>query len=140
MKVFVATKQTQGTRKNDYSHTTDGELVYVSGNECDGESVDGHCGCRRGFSGMTSLRATTTAIVEERECDVPSLARGLRETLKGWERSEDSPHGFDEEYMEAWALEIAEDIKRVAGHFQVGDVVEKRGNIIQSRAVVLSRR
>ena len=41
MRFLVATKETQGQRKNDFSHAREGELVKF-GFECDGEEVDGN--------------------------------------------------------------------------------------------------
>jgi hypothetical protein len=66
MKVLVATRATQGTRGNDYHWAIEGELVRV-GEVCrkDRNDPDGGCGCGRGFAGLNSHRATTTARVAE---------------------------------------------------------------------------
>ena len=40
MKILVATKETQGNRKNDFCFCDEEEIVKA-GMECDGESVDG---------------------------------------------------------------------------------------------------
>lgn len=58
MKVFVATKEGQGLRENDFSHTDEGELVLFSyGCDRDKDNVDGGCGCRRGMNGFNTLKA-----------------------------------------------------------------------------------
>jgi hypothetical protein len=59
MKVFVSTKDGQGIRNNDFSWTNEGELVKFA-LECDGEKIDGKCGCRRSMSGFDTHKATTT--------------------------------------------------------------------------------
>lgn len=67
MYVLEATKETQGERDDDYVWTIDGELVFIPPLGCRTPS----CGCDRGFAGMTSHRATTTArIVDRPDMDV----------------------------------------------------------------------
>ena len=44
----------------------EGELVRFA-TECDGERVDGRCGCRRSMTGMSTLKATTTV-----RCEAPA--------------------------------------------------------------------
>lgn len=60
--VLEATRATQGSRDDDYNWTVDGELVFVPFIDCSDE----RCGCTRGFAGMTSHRATTTARIVDR--------------------------------------------------------------------------
>jgi hypothetical protein len=69
MKLLTATRTSQGERDGDFCHAIDGELVLL-GLVCatDQKNPDGGCGCGRAFSGMSSLRATTTA--EVRDLDV----------------------------------------------------------------------
>lgn len=62
MYVLAATTLTQGDRGDDYVWTIDGELVFVPTIECRAPG----CGCGRGFAGVTSHRATTTAVVAHR--------------------------------------------------------------------------
>jgi len=62
MYVLVATTETQGDRGNDYGWTVEGELVFVPTIEC----REPRCGCSRGFAGVSSHRATTTAMVVDR--------------------------------------------------------------------------
>jgi hypothetical protein len=62
MYVLEATKETQGDRDDDYVWTIEGELVFIPPLGCRTPS----CGCHRGFAGMTSHRATTTARIAER--------------------------------------------------------------------------
>lgn len=83
MKVLVATRETQGSVAGDYSHTVDGELVYIQASDC----ANPRCGCDRGFAGMASHRATTTArVVERPDLTEYDLRRALTDSLAagGW--------------------------------------------------------
>jgi hypothetical protein len=62
MKVLVATNETQGMFEDDYCSTVKGELVYIQTMACKNPA----CGCDRGFAGLSSERATTTAMVVDR--------------------------------------------------------------------------
>ena len=66
MKLLTATRERQGEQDGDFCFATDGELVLV-GDVCatDRADPDGGCGCGRAFAGMSSLRATTTALVRD---------------------------------------------------------------------------
>jgi hypothetical protein len=61
LKVLVATKQTQGQRKNDFCHVPEEELVRF-GFACDRDADDpnGSCGCNRSLIGFDCQKATTT--------------------------------------------------------------------------------
>jgi hypothetical protein len=66
MKLLTATRERQGERDGDFCHAIEGELVLL-GFVCatDQADPDGGCGCGRAFSGMSSMRATTTALVRD---------------------------------------------------------------------------
>ena len=66
MKVLVATSQTQGERADDYHWCVDGELVWIQ-EPCqrDRTRAVNSCGCGRGYAGLASHRATTTAKVQD---------------------------------------------------------------------------
>jgi hypothetical protein len=66
MKLLTATRERQGERDGDFCHAIEGELVLL-GFVCasDEKDPDGGCGCGRAFSGMSSMRATTTAVVRD---------------------------------------------------------------------------
>jgi hypothetical protein len=85
MKVLVATTETQGMFEDDYCWTVDGELVYIQSVSC----PDPLCGCTRGFAGLSSARATTTAVVVDRpNLQIGDLADALSDSLErsGWLR------------------------------------------------------
>jgi len=66
MNILMATTKGQGTRETDYTFAVEGELVWV-GSVCatDQRDPDGGCGCGRGFMGLSSHRATTSAEVRD---------------------------------------------------------------------------
>ena len=128
MKALVATKETQGRRTNDFSWTQEGELVTF-GSECDREPIDGQCGCKRAMSGLTTLKATTTVKVT----DLPGLTQEtLAEQIKShlikdWH--------FEEPIAASIASEDAAVLGGLADQFEVGDVLERRGNDFVRRLV-----
>ena len=126
MKVLVSTKEKQGLRKNDFCHVPDGELLAFS-TECDGESVDGNCGCRRSFSGIASHKGTTTAKVVEASLTRTELKDMLVKSITdaGWNISPES--------MRKLATDMAKDLVKLAAAFPTGSIVEKRGNTYQTR-------
>lgn len=78
MLVLIATNEMQGIAHDDYSWTIEGELVTPVATECaSGE----RCGCNRGFPGLASGFATTTAMVVDR----PGVTEAdLREAVYDW--------------------------------------------------------
>jgi hypothetical protein len=88
MKVLVATARTQGDRPNDYHWCIEGELVRI-GEVCplDRSDPDGGCGCGRGFGGLNSHRATTTARIAEVPLSRADYVEAIRSSLQqqGWD-------------------------------------------------------
>ena len=131
MRILVATKEGQGQRRNDFCHAREGEIV-VFGSECDGETVDGSCGCRRAMVGSLSLKSTTTMKV----VDMPHAEFRIRTAIRrrmergGWDKLM-TPEEIAEE-VEADARELL----RLAAAFPVGMIVERRGNQFQERRVM----
>ena len=74
MKLLTATRTGQGERDGDFCHAVEGELVLL-GLVCatDQKNPDGGCGCGRAFSGMSSMRATTTAVVHDLDVSVDDV-------------------------------------------------------------------
>ena len=131
MNLLTATSETQGQRTNDFNWCTEGELVKF-GMECDGEEVDGSCGCRRSMVGVQCNKATTTMKVIQIEMTRESLTNDLRDNYKegGW---------YDlmgAESAEKSIRREVEDLIRLSDSFPVGSIVEKRGNKFQVRKVV----
>ena len=130
MRVFVATKEGQGGRTNDFSWTKEGEYVTL-GFECDSDSgPDDNCGCHRSFCGVKSLKATTTAkVVEKRITTFRYRDIILGERIKaGWT----DLASIDREYISSMH-ELADELMEIASGFPVGAIVEKRGDSFQIR-------
>ena len=81
MKLLTATCERQGERDGDFCFAVEGELVLL-GYVCatDQADPDGGCGCGRAFSGMSSLKATTTALVR----DLDLSAEDVRLAVEGY--------------------------------------------------------
>lgn len=117
MKVLVATGRTQGNRASDYNWCIEGELVRI-GEVCprDRADPDGACGCGRGFGGLNSHRATTTAIV----ADVPLAREEYVEAI----RSSLQQQGWDP--CACCSVDEADDLAALVADWPVGAVVERR--------------
>jgi len=125
MKLLVATALTQGERQNDYCFAIEGELVLILPPcAADAKDPDGHCGCGRGFAGLVSARATTTAMVTEvADVTVQDYTEALRTGLQ------------DQGYVAGWADEMASGILELISPWPVGAVVERRLGVFRPRAL-----
>lgn len=125
MKVMVATRRGQGIRDNDYFHGSEGELVRIDiGCATDRDNPDGRCGCGRGFAGLTSSRAMTTAIIEDRPLSHRQFVDAVgRSCARDWQMHRGDPA----------VRELADDLLRFASAFDIGAVLERRGDLLQVR-------
>lgn len=146
MKVLIATNELQGTEPGDYSWTVEGELVTAVVEEC---ASGDRCGCARGWPGLASARATTTAMVVDR----PAIDRDdLRQAIYDWlDRggyvevvreiaelaADDDPGGWDDpdETIEEIVDEHVEVIEMICAQFAEGTVVCRSGPNVHARAV-----
>ncbi|MCU1443666.1 MAG: hypothetical protein JWQ59_1816 [Cryobacterium sp.] len=82
MKVLVATRQTQGTRGDDFSRTVEGELVFDAG-PCEGtiRDRDWDCECSIAFCGVATSELTTTAIVADLPIGLKEYQLAFRDGL-----------------------------------------------------------
>jgi len=132
MKLLVATKKTQGHRENDFCFAEEGELLMF-GFECDGEKVDGSCGCRRAMSGFKTHQGTTTMRVK----DVDLTKQQFRAM---WVCSNSEAGWFDGNEMtpeqDKWADMEVKELLKIAKRFEPHMVIEKRGNCFQERIIV----
>jgi hypothetical protein len=127
MKVMVATTEMQGRRKNDFCHAEPPEFLMF-GFECDGEAVDGACGCKRALVGISSDKATTTfQVVERVGMTLENYAEFIYCALErqGWTKLGDD--------WKKMARKDAEELARIASVFRLGAIVEKRGRKFQER-------
>jgi hypothetical protein len=128
MNVLVATSRTQGAVEGDYCWTVDGELVLSGAiEEC---CSPDRCGCGRGFPGLASCRATTTAtVVEQPGIDRVLLAEAIRDSLdrQGW------LCGLLPEEIEGFIDEEIRLIERITARFPVGAVLVRSGRQVSQR-------
>ena len=128
MKILVSTNKYQGMRENDFCHTTEGEIL-IFGMECDGEKIDGSCGCRRSMIGIETRKATTTMMVAEVDCDLAELYTNYL-VHAGWAKA------ADDDFVKHVVPGMVSDVKNIADYFPAGTVLEKRGNIFKVRRKV----
>lgn len=125
MRVLTATQLTNGAMPGDYHHCVEGELVYMQ-DPCDMDlrDPDGPCGCGRGFSGMSSHRATSTALVTESDLTRADVREALRSSLEagGWL----DPLYVTAQEGDTLVNEARLNMARVAAHFPTGSVVRRR--------------
>jgi hypothetical protein len=128
MKVLVATKESQGELPGDYSWTVEGELVTPAVLEC---HSPGTCGCGRGFPGLASERATTTAMVVDRpDLERDDLWDALYDSLErqGWLRE------LESDEIDEVVGEHLQCIEIVCANYPVGTIVGRWGTKVWSRA------
>jgi hypothetical protein len=125
MKILTASRTGQGTRANDYDWTIEGELVWI-GFVCarDRADPDGGCGCGRGFSGLSSQRAGTTALVR----NLPLTRDDVVAALAGY--LEAAGYGL---YSPAELRPSVDELLDLADEWPVGTFVERRLDVVQPR-------
>ena len=148
MLVLIATNELQGSDPGDYSFTVEGELVTPVASECaSGE----RCGCNRGFPGLASGFATTTAMVIDR----PGVTEDdLRDAVFDWldrggwielfesaarERADANdgvtePNDDVDDLIESVIDEHVDCIHEICRTYPEGSVVTRRGTLVMSRS------
>lgn len=128
MKIITATAATQGQRANDYNWCVEGEVVLPAIVVCgtDRDDPDGGCGCGRGWSGASTQRATTTAVVREVPFTMADYTEAVRSGLElgGWWPGYVDDNDVHE--MVATLVDLAES-------YPVGAVLEKRLDVVARR-------
>ena len=123
MKLLTATRERQGERDGDFCHAIEGELVLLdfvcATDEAD---PDGGCGCGRAFSGMSSMRATTTAIVRDLDVSLDDVRLAVEGYYVSAGTGPDVIGGAEFEEVVSATLE---DLAEIA-HVHVGAVVGRR--------------
>jgi hypothetical protein len=123
MRLLTATARGQGERDNDFNWCIEGELVIPPLLVCraDRDDPDGGCGCGRGFGGLASHRATTTALVRDVGMSRDEYIAAVRTSLddQGWGIASAEP--------------IASEMLAVASALPLDVVIERRLDSIQVR-------
>ncbi|MGY2083469.1 DUF7715 family protein [Blastococcus sp. SYSU DS0539] len=123
MKLLTATRERQGEHPGDFCHAIEGELVLL-GVVCAADEADpaGGCGCGRAFSGMSSMRATTTALVRDLDVSLDDVRLAVEGYYVSAGTGPDVIGGT--EFQEAVSATLA-DLAEIA-HLPVGAVVGRR--------------
>lgn len=128
MQLLTATSATQGRRDNDFHWCTEGELVWVREEESDRDRFE-DTGVSRAWVGLSSHRATTTAIVT----DLPFTAADVRSALRGYLDSVGFGGGMSSGVLEEILDQEVELLVRLGSSVRVGTVVERQGPLMRSR-------
>ena len=126
MRVLVATRKTQGQRKNDFCFCNEGELVKLTFDcDKDGDNPDGPCGCRRAFAGLESAKGTTTARVEERAMSLDEYRERMWKSYvdEGW--AAPGHYGLERKESDRMAIEML----GLAKVWVAGTVLERRERV-----------
>lgn len=124
MHVLVATHETNGRHAGDYDACIEGEMLWIQ-EPCawDKREPDSPCGCSRGFAGMSSHRATTTAMVVDSPLTEAEIRHATRASLAdgGWlDPSWCSPELAREQLDEAFR-----NFTSIASDFPAGTVLRR---------------
>jgi hypothetical protein len=133
MKLLTATRERQGERDGDFCFAIEGELVLL-GLVCatDEADPDGGCGCGRAFAGMSSMRATTTALVRDLDVSLDDV----RLAVEGYYVSAGTgPDVIGEQEFRDLVDEAVEDAVHVARFWPEGTVVGRRLDHVHRRAL-----
>lgn len=132
MKVLTATSRS--SIPGDFSWTVEGEPVRVP-EACDRDLIakdegGGGCGCSRAFGGLSSMQATTTAVVRDLPLTRDELFAALHGALQA--------AGFVEEKLEVEdVVEIEEELDwllELAAEEEVGTVFERHYDDVRVRS------
>lgn len=133
MKLLTATRERQGERAGDFCFAIEGELVLL-GFVCatDEADPDGGCGCGRAFSGMSSMRATTTALVRDLDVSLDDV----RMAVEGYYVSAGTgPDVIGGAEFAELVDESVEDAVHFARFWPEGTVVGRRLDHVHRRAL-----
>jgi hypothetical protein len=134
MKLLTATHEGQGEQDGDFCHAIEGELVLL-GFVCatDEADPDGGCGCGRAFSGMSSMRATTTALVRDLDVSLDDVRLAVEGYYVSAGMGADviGRRGFDELMEDAFGQMVG-----IGLSLPVGAVVGRRLDRVVRRSVI----
>lgn len=125
MKVLVATKFSQGERKDDFCdpRIVEGELVVLGIDHDDEKVGDKNCGCRRSLVGVQSGRRTTTMQVATFAFERSDQIEYAKIALVRMHH----PEADTNENADKLAARQVTELNHAAEKFALGTVVEKRG-------------
>ena len=128
MRALIATRVSQGARSDDFDWCTEGELVWLP-EVCPTGRHGGTCQCVRSFSGVSSHRRTTTAVVRDIEgLTLHSCIQMVRYSLAA------------EGLPDAWVPRAVDRMLAIATDFAPGTVLERRLDMVGPRFDAHTRR
>lgn len=127
MKVLVATTEGQDVRGDDHCWALDGELVQLGFGYGAGEDHDEPSSCPQAFTGLSSGKCTTTALVADRPLTREDF---LLAVAGAWQR--DLGADIDDPEVRS----IAADLLDLADQLPTGSILERAGDLISVRAIV----
>jgi len=123
MRALTATAQTQGQHAGDFAWCDAGELVTF-GSCCDSAG----CGCQRAFTGLTTRKGTTTAVVAERAAfTVTDLAAAILSSHRRAGLASPGPSAALDAAREAATLAA------IASRYPAGSILEIRAHKVTAR-------
>ena len=124
MKLLTATRERQGERDGDFYYAIEGELVLL-GLVCPADEADpdGGCGCGRAFSGMSSMQATTTALVRDLDVSMDDVRLAVEGYYVSTGMGPDVIGGVD---FADFVTETVAEMAEVAEAVPVGAVLGRR--------------
>jgi len=133
MRLLTATREHQGERDGDFCHAIEGELVLL-GFVCATDEADpeGGCGCGRAFSGMSSMRGTTTAVVRDLDMTYEDLRTAVEAHLVA---AGTGPDVLGANEFTDLLEETVDDCVHFARWWPLGTVVGRRLDHVHRRAL-----
>jgi hypothetical protein len=135
VKLLTATYTGQGERDGDFCFAIEGELVLV-GDVCASDQADpdpdGGCGCGRAFTGLSSHRATTTALVRDLDLTLEDLQLAVEAHLVA---AGTGPEVLGDEDFADLVEELVEETAAFARWWPVGTVLGRRLDFVRRRSL-----
>ncbi|MFW3172922.1 DUF7715 family protein [Geodermatophilus sp. CPCC 206100] len=135
MKLLTATYTGQGERDGDFCFAIEGELVLV-GDVCAADQADpdpdGGCGCGRAFTGMSSHRAGTTAMVRDLDLSLDDLQLAVEAHLVA---AGTGPDVLGDEDFAELVEEVVQETAAFASWWPVGTVLGRRLDFVRRRTL-----
>lgn len=127
MNILLATSETQGQKRGDFCWTDENEIVtlpFMCDNSCT-------CGCARALGGVKSKKSTTTFKVVDSPMHPRDFHIAILEDLitGGWYKK------GDRKAIEH-SRETAAELRRIAGLFKPGTILEKTRTKFRVRKAV----
>lgn len=136
IKLPVSTKQTQGDKSSDFDWIPEiGEIVYLSF-MCDRDRNDlnNGCGCGRAFTGLSTGKSATTAVIAEVDISDEDLRKLVYDHFVAGDWIKPAkPEPTDDELVDETLIDMIE----IGESFDTGTIVERAGDEVLERSVLV---